>query len=138
MSINEKSLKTMFGLLLFSVCLFGGKAFAEVYDSVVNATNTIQSVAYPSFQDAELKEAYAQDIEGVNESLLVADQETDSVAKNELYQDALDTVNDLIVKTDGCVAGNPDDENWIVNCTDASTVLTSLNQLATDISALIQ
>ncbi len=137
MYMIRKSLVIMCGLMVFTLFIIGN-AFADVHQSVEAANGAIQSVASPSFRGMGLKEAYVQDIEGINETFVIAEAETETADKNELYQDALDTVNELIVKTDGCVAGNPDDDNWIINCTDATSVLAALNQLAADITALIQ
>lgn len=125
--------------LLAMMFFLTAPAFADVYESVANAKNVIQNTPLDSFKNPELKTAYAHDLDGINSTLLIAEDEVETAGKNQLYQDALETVNKLIDKTDGCnVNGVPDDEDWIVNCTDSSQVHAAITQLAVIINTLIQ
>ena len=135
---KRKFLLTLCGIFAVSVITVS-PTFAGVAESLTNAINTLQSTASSSFKNAELKLSYIHDLGGVGSTIVIAEDETDTASKNQLYQDALNIVNKLIIKTNGCEThGTPDVEDWITNCTDSSSVHTALNQLAIDINTLIQ
>lgn len=131
--------------LITVVCVLGilstGKVFAGTDESLLSVKNTVQGIPESSFKngDVQLKTAFLDDIEGVNSILVMAADETEISEKNSLSQDALNTVNKLISKTDGCSANNtPDENDWIINCDDALSMNNVLKTLASDITALIQ
>ncbi|MDD5772596.1 MAG: hypothetical protein PHX78_03920 [bacterium] len=135
---SKKNIVMFITVLIFSVTC---KVFAGTSESVANAKNAVQSISETSFKngDIQLKTACLDDIEGVISTLAIAVDETEISSKNSLYQDAINTVNKLVSKTDGCIKnGNPDNEDWVINCEDASVLYNVLKQLESDINALIK
>ena len=69
--------------------------------------------------------AFMNKIDAIIESLTVADMETDPTVQDELYNEAIDKLeNDIRAKMDGCLGGN-DKNDWIIAC-DAQTQLNTL------------
>ena len=124
--------------LLLGLIVLATNARADENQTLATAKNAIVAVTDTSFVDSQFKAAMIDDLNATAELFLMATAESERAAKNGLYQDALNTADTMIAKTDGCIkAGAPEIDDWLTLCADAATVHAKLVLLRQEIAGLI-
>ncbi len=133
-----KGTRIWLGCLLLGLVAWSANARADENQTLATAKNAIVAVVDSSFVDSQFKAAMIDDLNATAELFLMATEESERAAKNGLYQDALNTAETMIAKTDGCVtAGAPEIDDWLTLCADAVTVHAKLVLLRQEIAGLI-
>jgi hypothetical protein len=133
-----KGTKIGIACLLLGLIVSATGARADENQTLATAKNAIVAVADTSFVDSQFKAAMIDDLNAAAELFLMATAESERAAKNGLYQDALNTAETMIAKTDGCIkAGAPEIDDWLTLCADAATVHAKLVLLRQEIAGLI-
>ena len=79
------------------------------------------------------KNAFSNKIYAIIESLAVADMETDPAVQDELYDEAIDKLeNDIRAKMDGCGL-SADKNDWIIECTAQGDLNLLIDEIVADI-----